>query len=98
MPRALGTAARREPSHAGSWYDSDGEPWREGVGRRSVSKTVGLDVSKDIEKPQPPTSKKTRNSKTASVLSSKIDAWLDGASQISSDDPSEGHTRALIGP
>ena len=31
MPRVLGTAARREPSHAGSWYDSDGEPQREGV-------------------------------------------------------------------
>ena len=35
---------------------------------------------------------------TASVLSSKIDAWLDGAPQISSDESGGGHTRAIIGP
>ena len=61
MPRVLGTAARREPSHAGSWYDSDGE-FKKGMGRRrSVSEKGLMCQSKSIQRPpqpRPPTKPK----------------------------------------
>ena len=105
MPRVLGTAARREASHAGSWYDDDGAK-REGEEERRVERKMkksktGIEKNLNLSNLDLKKKYSTLNSTpsgTASVLKSKIDAWLDDAHEISSDDPGQGHTRALIGP